>query len=242
MPPGSRDPIAANLRWFVIPALALLLVLAMFLVMYWLVAPPSSDHSEPVRVLEGIDVVEPESEPESDPLQSLDLAPPPPPDAPPSMARNDLPTFNMPTASVTPFEIGAISMPLSVGSGGLKLGTSGSFGGFAGGGRGSGAGGGGMGTGKGFVGKPLIPLSTARPQMPEWACKQGIRGWVEVIFTVLPSGKVDNVRLIDADPRGVFEEAAIESVSHWLYAAHDKAREVKQKVDMDPADCAYNWK
>lgn len=239
---GSRAPATDNLRWFLIPVAALFLVLAMFLLMYWLVAPPQGKHVEPQRVLEGIEVVQPKPEQEADPLQSLDLAPPPPPDAPPSMARNDLPTFNMPAASVTPFDLGAISMPLSVGSGGLNLGSSGSFGGFAGGGRGSGSGGGGVGTGKGFVGKPLIPLSTARPQMPEWACKQGIRGWVEVIFTVLPTGKVANVRLIDADPRGVFEEAAIESVSHWLYASFDKAREVKQKVDMDPADCAYNWK
>lgn len=231
-----------NARWFVIPVVALLLVLGMFLLMYWLVAPPQGDHVEPQRVLEGIEVVQPDAEQESDPLKSLDMAPPPPPDAPPSMARSDLPTFNTPTASVTPFEIGAIALPLSVGSGGLNLGSSGSFGGFAGGGGGSGSGGGGVGSGKGFVGRPLIPLSTARPQMPEWACKQGIRGWVEVIFTVLPTGKVTNVRLIDADPRGVFEEAAIESVSHWLYASHDKAREVKQKVDMDPADCAYNWK
>ncbi|MFP5306297.1 MAG: energy transducer TonB [Gammaproteobacteria bacterium] len=85
-------------------------------------------------------------------------------------------------------------------------------------------------------------MSTARPQMPEWACKQGIRGWVEVVFTVLPTGKVTNVRLIDADPRGVFEAAAIESVAHWIYESYPKAREVKQRVEMDPADCAYNWR
>src|SRR3546814_5475573 len=40
-----------------------------------------------------------------------------------------------------------------------------------------GGGGGGNGTGQGFKGKPLVPLSTARPQMPDWACKQKIRGW-----------------------------------------------------------------
>ncbi len=234
----------ANLRWFLIPAAALLLVLIMFLIMYWLVAPPQGEYAEPQRVLEGIEVVQPQQDQDSDPLQSLDSAPPPPPAAPPSMARPDLPSIATPSAAVSPFEAGTIALPITLGSGGLHLGSSGAFGGFAGrgaGGGGSGSGGGGYGKGQGFKGKPLVPLSTARPQIPEWACKQGIKGWVEVVFTVLPNGRVADVKLIDANPRGVFEAAMIESVSHWIYESHSKAREVKQRVPMDPADCAYNW-
>jgi len=124
------------------------------------------------------------------------------------------------------------------------MGSSGVFGGFAGGrGNGSGAGGGGAGYGggQGFKGKPLVPISTARPQMPEWACKKNIKGWVEVVFTVLPTGRVQDVKIVDADPRGVYEAAAIQSVSNWIYEASKTAREVKQRVPMDPADCAYNW-
>ena len=109
-------------------------------------------------------------------------------------------------------------------------------------GSGSGTGGGGDGTGRGFTGKPVVPLSTARPQMPEWACDKGIRGWVEVMFTVMPSGLVRNVKLIDADPRGVFEAAAIESIGNWIYERGKVAREVKQRVPMNPEDCAYNWR
>ena len=77
--------------------------------------------------------------------------------------------------------------------------------------------------------------------MPEWACKQKIKGWVEVVFIVLPTGRVQNVRIIDANPRGVYEAAAIESVGNWIYEQSKKSREVKQRVEMDPADCAYNW-
>ncbi|MBI3171416.1 MAG: energy transducer TonB, partial [Hydrocarboniphaga effusa] len=114
------------------------------------------------------------------------------------------------------------------------------FGGFARG-TGQGAGAAGFGRGAGFKGKELIPLSTARPQMPEWACKQNIKGWVEAVFTVLPNGRVQDVKIVDAQPRGVYELAAIESISNWIYAETDRAREVKQRVPMDPADCAYNW-
>jgi periplasmic protein TonB len=223
-------------RWIITPAAALLVALALFLLMEWLIRPPQGP-DDLRRVLPDVEVVraQPEQEPPPD-LASPDSAPPPPPAAPPSLARPDLPAITVPAISAAPMTIGPVALPTQLGSSGLKLGSSGSFGGFAG--RG---GGGGMGTGEGFRGRTLIPLSTARPQMPDWACKQGVRGWVEVVFTVLPTGKVTNVRLIDADPRGVFETAAIESVANWIYAAHERARDVKQRVEMDPADCAYNW-
>jgi periplasmic protein TonB len=222
-------------RWIITPAAALLVALALFLLMEWLIRPPQGP-DDLRRVLPDVEVVraQPEQEPPPD-LASPDSAPPPPPAAPPSLARPDLPAIAVPAISAAPMTIGPVALPTQLGSSGLKLGSSGSFGGFAG------RGGGGMGTGEGFKGRTLIPLSTARPQMPEWACKQGVRGWVEVVFTVLPTGKVTDVRLIDADPRGVFETAAIESVANWIYAANDRAREVKQRVEMDPADCAYNW-
>src|SRR6185436_14434506 len=129
-----------------------------------------------------------------------------------------------------------IQIPVKIAGGGSL--TASGFGGFA---KGAGAGQG-FGMGQGFKGKPLIPLSTARPQMPEWACKQNIKGWVEAVFTVLPSGRVQDVKIIDAQPRGVYEIAAIESISNWIYAESDHAAEVKQRVPMDPADCAYNWR
>lgn len=229
------------MRWLVTPMAAVLIALVLFLLMEWLIRPPLGP-DDLHRVVQDVAVVKPIREQDLTPdLASPDSAPPPPPAAPPSLARPDLPSIAATSAlSAAPLDVGAISVPMAVAGGGLKLGSSGAFGGFAGRG-GGGGGGGGYGTGEGFRGRTLIPLSTARPQMPEWACKQGIRGWVEVVFVVMPTGKVTNVRLVDADPRGVFETAAIESVANWIYAAHDKAREVKQRVEMDPADCAYNW-
>ncbi len=227
------------MRWIVTPVAALLIAFALFLLMYWLILPPQGP-DEARRVLPDVEVVQPvESEQPDQDLASADAAPPPPPAAPPSLARPDLPTTDIPVIDAAPLDVGPVAVTPNLSSSGLKLGSSGAFGGF--GGSGTGQGGGGHGSGKGFKGVPLVPLSTARPQMPEWACKQKIRGWVEVVFTVLPNGSVTNVRLIDADPKGVFEAAAIESVAHWIYESSPKAREVKQRVPMDPADCAYNW-
>ncbi len=114
------------------------------------------------------------------------------------------------------------------------------FGGF--GGRGSGSGAGGFGSGRGFKGERLVPLSTARPQIPEYAYKQGIEGWVEVVFVVTTRGTVENVRVIDADPKGVFEAATVESVANWLYESTSRPREVKQKVYFRLEDYQYNWR
>jgi len=159
--------------------------------------------------------------------------PPPPPVSTPESGAAGLPAL----APVAAPAVSSIQIPVKIAAGGSLTGSG--FGGFA---RGAGSGTGTYGRGQGFKGRPLIPLSTARPQMPEWACRQNIKGWVEAVFTVLPSGRVQDVRIVDAQPRGVYEIAAIESISNWIYAETDRAMEVKQRVPMDPADCAFNWR
>ena len=50
------------------------------------------------------------------------------------------------------------------------------------------------------------------------------------------------VRVIDAEPKGVFEAATVESVANWLYESTSKPREVKQKVYFRLEDYQYNWR
>lgn len=221
--------------------LALAVALGLFLWMHWMIRAPEGP-TDAGRRIAGVELVKPREEPDTPPEQlfSPDLQPPPPPAAPPSMALPNTPTINVPVLPIAAAEVGSIAVPLSAGaSTRAGLSSAGAFAGFAG--QGSGAGAGGTGTGQGFRGRPLIPLSTARPQMPDWACDRKIRGWVEVVFTVMPNGRVQNVKLVDADPRGVFEQAAIESVGNWIYEQSDRAREVKQRIPMNPEDCAFNF-
>ncbi len=249
--PGTQNR-RSPWRWLLLPPLAALIVLLMVVLMRWMIwSPhidgPPGDESLPVsQIVKAEDQKPPE--PDDAAAKLPELAPPPPPDSPPSLARASLP--NIPTSSipisvpeVNVAAIGIGTADLGIGAG---LGSSGVFGGFAGGGNGTGNGGGGGGGGGrgdgGFKGRELVPLSTARPQMPDWACKKKIRGWVEVVFVVKPNGLVENVRIVDADPKGVYEGAAIESVGNWIYPKGKTAAEVKQKVEMDPADCAYNYR
>lgn len=122
------------------------------------------------------------------------------------------------------------------------------FGGFAGTGGGAGGGqGGGIGSGRGDGaggGRDLIPLSTARPQIPETACRRGIEGWARATFNVNPGGRVTNIKIIDAQPRGLFEQAMVESLQHWLYLANDdgNAYQVTWRFEFKLEDCKLNWR
>lgn len=232
-------------RWLVLPVFGLLFTALLFLLLGWIIRGPEGEGLGPQRTLDAVDIVrvEPPSEQPKDVLKSVENSPPPPPAAPPALGRPDLPALNMPTLVVDPVEVGNIAVPINLGTAGLSLGKAGSFGGFGNGaaGTGSGAGSGGGNGGAGWKGKPLVPLSTARPQMPDWACKQKLNGWVEAVFIVMPNGRVQNIRIVDADPRGVFEAAAVESITNWIYEPTGKAAEVKQRVPMNHEDCVYNW-
>lgn len=248
LPPPSANPFQ---RWLGAPAAGALVVLLLFAFLHWAITPRELPGLVEGPANEGIQLVKvapdtPQPEPEAQ--QAPENAPPPPPDAPPSLARPELSASAAPALTNVEIDAGPVvvntgpvtGVNLGVGGSGLTGIGSGAFGGFAGGG-GGGGGGQGFATGKGFEGKTLIPLSTARPQMPEWACKQKLKGWVEVVFTVMPNGRVRDVKIVDADPKGVYEAAAIESVSNWIYSPFKSAREVKQRVPMNPEDCEFNY-
>jgi protein TonB len=65
--------------------------------------------------------------------------------------------------------------------------------------------------------RDLEPLATPDPVYPQAALRQGIGGWVEVEYTVNERGSTGDVAVVAADPRGVFDEAAIAAVAAWKY-------------------------
>ena len=63
----------------------------------------------------------------------------------------------------------------------------------------------------------VVPFNTRRPNVPEVAWQNKINGWVLVAFSVDQQGRTRNVRVLDAKPRGVFEEKVIAAVEDWNY-------------------------
>src|SRR5512138_2458425 len=55
------------------------------------------------------------------------------------------------------------------------------------------------------------------PQYPSDALRKGIEGWVELAFTVMPNGTVDDVEVRNASPANVFDDAATRAVRQWRF-------------------------
>jgi protein TonB len=65
--------------------------------------------------------------------------------------------------------------------------------------------------------RDVIPLVRINPEYPRRAQSRGIEGWVQFEFTITPAGTVKDVKVIDAEPKGLFEDAATKAIMRWKY-------------------------
>ncbi len=63
----------------------------------------------------------------------------------------------------------------------------------------------------------LDRVSARDPVYPVQALRNGTKGWVELEFTVAPNGSVRDIQVVVAEPRGVFDDAAIDAVAAWRF-------------------------
>ena len=72
-------------------------------------------------------------------------------------------------------------------------------------------------------GPSLVPLreftrtSTAEPEYPDAARRKGTEGWVRLEFTVSERGRVRDIVVVAAEPRGVFDDAASSALARWRF-------------------------
>ncbi|MFC4698706.1 TonB family protein [Glaciecola siphonariae] len=67
------------------------------------------------------------------------------------------------------------------------------------------------------VEKQPRPMVRVPPQYPNNAATKGIEGYVTLSFSVNAVGEVENVIVVDAQPKGVFEKAAKRALRKWKY-------------------------
>lgn len=65
--------------------------------------------------------------------------------------------------------------------------------------------------------RDLEALATPGADYPPAAFREGREGWVEVEFTVNELGATRDIAVVDADPRGVFDDAAVAAIAAWRY-------------------------
>ncbi|MFN4055301.1 MAG: TonB family protein [Alishewanella aestuarii] len=63
----------------------------------------------------------------------------------------------------------------------------------------------------------ITPIVRINPRYPVKAAAEGINGWVQLSFNIDAQGKVENLRVLDANPRAVFNDEALQAVAKWRY-------------------------
>jgi TonB family protein len=63
----------------------------------------------------------------------------------------------------------------------------------------------------------FVRLQTTSARYPRRAAERGIEGWVEVLFTVSPSGETTDISIQQATPDETFNKAAIDAVDSWTF-------------------------
>jgi protein TonB len=62
-----------------------------------------------------------------------------------------------------------------------------------------------------------VPVVRITPDYPPQAITRGIEGWVQVRFTVTTIGTVRDALVVDAEPKKLFDDAALKAIARWRY-------------------------
>ncbi len=76
---------------------------------------------------------------------------------------------------------------------------------------------GGPSLGAGGADADVMPLVRVNPRYPPRAQARGVEGWVYLEFTITPAGTTTDIVVLDSDPKGYFERAAVNAVKKYKY-------------------------
>jgi protein TonB len=65
--------------------------------------------------------------------------------------------------------------------------------------------------------RDVIPLVRINPDYPPRALSRGLEGWVQVQFTITPTGTVTDAIVVNAEPKNIFDDAALKAIARWRY-------------------------
>ncbi len=74
-----------------------------------------------------------------------------------------------------------------------------------------------QGTGMSDGDREVIPVVRVPPEYPAAAQSRGIEGWVQIQFSVTAAGTVRDPVVVRAEPKGVFDDAALKAIARWRY-------------------------
>jgi len=74
-------------------------------------------------------------------------------------------------------------------------------------------------------------LRDRSPRYPAIALRRKIEGSVELAFTIKGDGSVTDVRVVNATPPGIFDEAAIATTKHWQFEALGRDMATRRSIN-----------
>ncbi|NLD15252.1 MAG: energy transducer TonB [Gammaproteobacteria bacterium] len=211
-------------RWLVSLLVALLVVLASFVMILWMISPPKARvDNRPVQVGHFVPMSRDNSESQS---RSRLKAPEPPPDQvqPPSPQTPQPPQQMQATPTVkldvslpnlpSSLNIQAAAMPSLAGVTAARAAPAPAPAPAA---ASAGA------PGPTGVDSEVVPLNEVLPEYPDQARRRGIEGHVKLAFTITPQGRVENIRVIESSPPNVFDRSARRAAARWRFAPRTEA-------------------
>ena len=61
------------------------------------------------------------------------------------------------------------------------------------------------------------PIVRVPPKYPVSAARDGVEGWVELNFSIDETGRVIDAKVVQAEPKRLFNKAALNAIKRWKY-------------------------